>query len=146
MAGFVTFMFASSFIIRYKEAYAMKVLCVERDIFQLGDMKRTVERIVPDAHVFACRSPSKAAALAEAEGCDILLTGIDMGAARNEGITLAQKVQKLNPRVNIIFVTVCEEWENARELVRLRPSGYVRKPYETQQLAAAFQNLLYAAV
>ena len=123
----------------------MKVLCVERDIFQLGDMKRTVERIVPDARVFACRSPSKALALAE-EGCDILLTGIDMGAARNEGITLAKKIQEINPRVNIIFVTVCEERENAQELVRLRPSGYVRKPYETQQLAAAFQNLLYAAV
>ena len=119
----------------------MKVLCVERDIFQLGDMKRTVKRIVPDARVFACRSPNKALELTETEGCDILLTGIDMGAAKNEGIALARKVQEINPRVNIIFVTVCEERENARELVRLRPSGYVRKPYETQQLAAAFQNL-----
>ena len=126
--------------------YATKVLCVERDIFQLGDMKRMVRRIVPDAHVSTCRRPNKAAALAETEGCDVLLTGIDMGAAKNEGITLARKIQEINPRVNSIFVTACEERENARDLVRLRPSGYVRKPYEPQQLTAEFSNLLYAAV
>lgn len=124
----------------------MKVLCVERDFFALRNMKRELPKIVPEAEIHFCREPKKALEIAGTEGCDVLLTGIDMGATENEGITLAQKIKAIHPRVNIIFVTVCEEWENARDLVSLRVSGYVRKPYETQQLAAEFDNLLYAAV
>lgn len=124
----------------------MKVLCVERDIFQLGRLKREVRRIVPEARVTACRKPGMAAALAEAEGCDVLLTGIDMGAERMEGIRMAWKIKAVNPRVNIIFVTVCDEGEYARDVMQLRPSGYVRKPYEPERLAEEFRNLRYAAV
>lgn len=121
----------------------MNVLCVERDIFQLGHMKREVKRIVPDAHVTACRSPSKAKEIVETEGCDVLLTGIDMGGGKTEGIRLAQTIQEINPRVNIIFVTICGEWEHAEAIFRLRASGYVRKPYEPQRLAEEFANLRY---
>ena len=124
----------------------MKVLCVERDIFQLGRMKREVKRIVPDAQVSTCRSPCKAAELVEAEGCDVLLTGIDMGGGKTEGIRLAQQIKEINPRVNIIFVTFCGEWEHAAAIFRLRPSGYVRKPYEQQRLVEEFENLRYAVV
>ena len=122
----------------------MNVLCVERDIFQLGSMKREVKRIVPDARVTVCRSPRKAAELAGAEGCDVLLTGIDMGAGKAEGIRLARTIKEINPRVNIIFITICGEWEHAEAIFRLRASGYVRKPYEPSQLAEEFANLRYA--
>ena len=123
----------------------MRVLCVERDFLALRHMKRELPKIIPEAEIRFCCDPDDALALAGNTGCDILLTGIDMGTARNEGITLARKVQAINPRVNIIFVTVCDEREYARDLVSLRVSGYVRKPYEPQQLAAEFAHLLYAA-
>jgi len=122
----------------------MKVLCVERDFFALRHMKRVIPRIVPEAEVHYCRDPDKAKELAETEGCDVLLTGIDMGAARDEGVTLAEKVNRLNPHVNIIFVTVCEAREYANRIIPLRLSGYVRKPYEPSQLAEEFANLRYA--
>ena len=124
----------------------MRILCVERDFFALRHMKRELPKIVPEAEIHYCRDPDKALTLAGDGGCDILLTGIDMGAAKNEGVTLAQGIKAINPRVNIIFVTVCEEREYARELVRLRVSGYVRKPYEPSQLAEEFANLRYATV
>lgn len=121
----------------------MKVLCVERGFFALRSMKREVPKLVPEAEVHYCRDPNKALSLAETEGCDILLTGIDMGAARDEGVTLAEKISRLNPRVNIIFVTVCEPREYANRIIPLRLSGYVRKPYELSQLADEFANLRY---
>ena len=124
----------------------MKVLCVERDFFALRHMKREIPKIVPEAEVYYCRDPDRALALAETEGCDVLLTGIDMGAARDEGVTLAEKVNRLNPHVNIIFVTVCEAREYANRIIPLRLSGYVRKPYEPSQLAEEFANLRYATV
>ena len=123
----------------------MKVLCVDRDPFQLLKMKREVGRIVPDARVLVCRNPDRAAELSAAEGCDVLLTGIDMGGGRYEGIDLALAVKEINPRVNIIFITVCDEREHAREIINMRASGYVRKPYKTDQIAREFANLRYAA-
>ena len=122
----------------------MKVLCVERDFFALRQMKREVPKIVPEAEVHYCRDPDKAKELAETEGCDVLLTGIDMGAARDEGVTLAEKVKRLNPRVNIIFVTVCEPREYANRIIPRHLSGYIIKPYEPQELAEEFANLRYA--
>ena len=107
-------------------------------------MKREVQKTVPNARVTACRNPHKAVELAETEGCDVLLTGIDMGASKYEGLDLAQKIKEINPRVNIIFVTACAEWEHAEEIFQLRASGYVRKPYEQQRLAEEFANLRYA--
>ena len=124
----------------------MRVLCVERDIIQLGGMKREVKQNVPGARVTACRFPHKAAKLAETGGCDVLLTGIDMGGGKTEGIRLAREIREINPRVNIIFVTVYGEWEHAEAIFRLRPSGYVRKPCEPEQLAEEFENLRYAVV
>lgn len=112
--------------------------------FALRKMKREIPKIVPEAKVHYCRDPDRALALAGTEGCDILLTGIDMGAARDEGVTLAENVNRLNPRVNIIFVTVCEPREYANRIIPLRLSGYVIKPYELSQLAEEFANLRYA--
>lgn len=136
-------MSALGVILNEKGVSAVRVLCVDRDIFQLAHMKREVRKIVPEAHVSACRDPGKAMALAAAEGCDVLLTGIDMGASRTEGMELARKVKEINPRVNIIFVTVCDEREYAEEVFRLRASGYVRKPYGTEKLAEEFANFRY---
>lgn len=122
----------------------MKVLCVNRDRFQLADMMENVPKVVPDAQVSACREPSRAAEWVEKEGCDVLLTGIDMGAGETEGLYVARKIKEINPRVNIIFVTVCSEWEYIREVLRLRVSGYIVRPYETAALAEEFANLRYA--
>ena len=124
----------------------MNVICVDYGRLTLRGLRKTTQRVVPDARVFACRNIKEAVETARESGCDVLLTGIDMGANRNEGIELARRIKEINPRVNIIFVTVCAEWEHAREVIQLRPSGYVRKPYEQEQLAEEFKNLRYAAV
>ena len=122
------------------------MICVDESRLALAGLRRRTQRIVPDARVYACRSPDKAVELAEEYGCDVLITGIDMGEYGREGISLAEKVKQRNPRVNIIFVTVCDEQDCAKDFVRLRASGYIRKPYEAQELAEEFANLRYAAV
>lgn len=121
----------------------MRVLCVNRDRFQLDDMMETVSKVVPGADVTPCRDPSEAAELVRKEGCDVLLTGIDMGAEQNEGLRVARRAQEVNPRINIIFVTVCSEWEYIREVLALRVSGYVVRPYRPAALAEEFANLRY---
>ena len=70
--------------------------------------------------------------------CEIELCGID-------GLTLAQGIKKLNPMVNIIFLTVCDEKEYAREVLKIRPSGSLVKPATSEQLAHELNNLRYNA-
>jgi len=122
----------------------MQIMCVDQSSWGLAELKRTVKHIIPEAHISGCRDPKKALECARKDGCDTLLTEIDFGGPRWEGLELAEQIQKLNPRVNIIFVTDCPEREYAEELIRLRISGYVRKPYNSQKLAEELENLRYS--
>ena len=124
----------------------MKVLCVDPSPWGLLELKHEVKIVAPDAVVHGCRTSEKAIALARAEGCDVLLTEIDFGGPRWEGLQLAERVKGINPAVNIIFITACSERDYAKDLIELRISGFVRKPYEGKELAGALTNLLYPVV
>lgn len=121
----------------------MRVLCVECSPLSLFHLKRNTRRIVPEATVRGCRTPEKALALARTEGCDVLLTEIDLGRAKWEGLFLAERIKSVNPRVNIVFVTVLSEQECAQQVLQLRVSGFVKKPYHLETLAEEFANLRY---
>ena len=69
---------------------------------------------------------------------EIELSGVD-------GLTLAKKVKKMNSQVNIIFLTVCDEKEHAKEVLRIKPSGYLLKPAKKEQLELELNNLRYTA-
>ena len=123
----------------------MVILCVDRSPLGLLDLKRKVKAVKPNAVIFSCRDPEKALSLAGSEGCDVLLTEIDMGRSEREGLDFARKMQTINPEVNIIFVTTFEESDFARDVIQMRASGFVRKPYKQQRLAEEFAHLRYAA-
>ena len=53
---------------------------------------------------------------------------------------LAEKVKKINPKVNIIFVTVCSENEHAKAVMRLKPSGYLTKEATNAQILEELRN------
>ena len=77
----------------------------------------------------------------ETFGCDVLLCEIN--PPRLEGLFLAEKIKNINPRVNIIFVTVCSENEHAKAVMRLKPSGYLTKEATSTQILEELQNLRY---
>ena len=125
---------------------AMKIFCVDGGLSDRIRLKRRAKAIMPDAEICSCKSPKAALERAAAEGCDVLLTEIEFGERQYTGIDLAEEIKKMNPRVNIIFVTACPEKENAYRLFELRISGYLTKPYQVQELEEEFQNLRYSAV
>lgn len=122
----------------------MKILCVDRSPWGLMDMKRKVKGIKPDAVIHGCRDPEAALSLAKSEGCDVLLTEIDLGGPKREGLDFALRMQTINPEVNVIFVTTFAEWDYARDVIQMRASGFVRKPYKAERLAEEFAHLRYA--
>ena len=121
----------------------MKILHVDDNRFALDAMREELLQIVPEAELHCFELPEPALAFAEAQGCDVLLTEIELWADRNGGIRLARAMREIVPGVRIIFVTVCSENEVAGELSELPVVGFYPKPWDSSQLAEAFNSLRY---
>ena len=121
----------------------MTIVCVDDHPIMLRGLSHTIRELVPDADVAAFENGNVALGYVRENGCDILISEIELCGI--SGLTLAQEIKQLNPRVNIIFLTVCDEREHAREVLRIKPSGYLVKPVEQDQLESELKNLRYHA-
>lgn len=119
----------------------MTVVCFDSTPIMLHSLKENAQMVFPDADIQAFLTEESALNYAEKAGCDILLCEIN--PPRLEGLFLAEKIQKLNAKVNIIFVTVCSESEHARAVMRLKPSGYLTKEATNAQIQDELRNLRY---
>ena len=122
----------------------MTIVCVDDHSVMLKGTKRSVEQILPDASIVAFTNAGEALAFVKENGCDILITEIEL--VGTDGLTLAKRIKKLNSKVNIIFLTVCDEKEHAKEVLKIKPSGYILKPAKSEQLEAELSNLRYSTV
>ena len=119
----------------------MTIVCVDNTPIMLQSLKENARSAYPDADVQSFLTEVPALQYAETFGCDVLLCEIN--PPRLEGLFLAEKIKKINPRVNIIFVTVCSESEHAKAVLRLKPSGYLTKEATSAQILEELQNLRY---
>ena len=122
----------------------MTIVCVDNTPIMLQSLKENADKVYPCADVQAFLSAEPALDYAEKFGCDVLLCEIN--PPRLEGLFLAENIKKINPRVNIIFVTVCSESEHAKEVLRLKPSGYLTKEATSAQILDELRNLRYPVV
>ena len=121
----------------------MTIVCVDDYSLALDGLTRSIKSILPDAHIFTFMSMNEALDFVKKNGCDVLITEIEMGGI--DGLILARSVQKQNPKVNIIFLTVCDAKEHAREVFNIRPSGYLLKPATKEQLEYELNNLRHVS-
>ena len=119
----------------------MTIVCVDDHPVALKGLEQSVQCILPEASTHAFESADDAFSFVKRNGCDVLISEIELGGAN--GLALARSVKKVNPTVNIIFLTVCDEKEYAREVFEIRPSGYLVKPAARQKLAFELENLRY---
>ena len=119
----------------------MTIVCVDNTPIMLQSLKENADNAYPCADVQAFLSAESALDYVERFGCDVLLCEIN--PPRLEGLFLAEKVKKINPKVNIILVTVCSESEHAKAVMRLKPSGYLTKEATSAQILEELQNLRY---
>ena len=119
----------------------MTIVCVDNTPIMLQTLKENARTAYPQADVQAFLTEASALEYAETFGCDVLLCEIN--PPRLEGLFLAEKIKMINPRVNIIFVTVCSESEHAKAVLGLKPSGYLTKEATSAQILEELQNLRY---
>ena len=121
----------------------MTIVCVDDHPVLLKGLTQNIHHIMPEASIHTFESADKALDFVKDSNCDILISEIELHGMN--GLTLARNAKKLNPEVNIIFLTVCDESEYAREVLDIRPSGYLLKPADETQLAFELRNLRYRA-
>lgn len=121
----------------------MTVICSEANPIMLFSLRRQVSRILPEANIFSCRSSKEAKNVAQQKGCDVLITETDFGIRKGEGVLLAQEIKKLYPRVNIIFATAGSEHEFADQMLKMKISGFLVKPFTKEELEEELGNLRY---
>ena len=119
----------------------MTIVCVDNTPIMLQSLKENADKAYPSADVQTFLSAESALDYVKKFGCDVLLCEIN--PPRLEGLFLSEKVKKINPKVNIIFVTVCSESEHAKEVMRLKPSGYLTKEATSAQILDELHNLRY---
>ena len=121
----------------------MRIVCVDDHPIMLQGLTQSIQKILPDATVYSFQRAEDALSYITENGCEILISEIEL--CGTDGLTLAQKVKNLFPTVNIIFLTVCDEKEHAREVLKIKPSGYLVKPANPNQLEFELKNLRYCA-
>ena len=121
----------------------LKVVCVDDHNIIRDRTIDYVKEIMTDADVLGFENVDEAIFYAQNSGCDILFTEIEL-YGKPSGIDLARNMQKINPRVNIIFTTVCSPNEYAKEVMEIRPSGYLTKVVEIEDIRKAMSELLYS--
>ena len=119
----------------------MTIVCVDDHPVMLKGLLKSIRQLLPDAVVEAFANAEDAMGFAREKGCDVLISEIELAGV--DGLTLAQRMKDLNPQVNIIFLTVCDEKEHAREVMQIKPSGYLVKPAQKEQLAFELNHLRY---
>ena len=121
----------------------MTIVCVDDHPIMLKGLSKSIEGILPDASISAFGRADEALGFAQENGCDVLISEIELSG--DNGLMLAKKIKNINPKVNIIFLTVCDEKEHAKEVFDIRPSGYLVKPAKQEQLELELNNLRYDA-
>lgn len=120
----------------------MTVVCVDDHPIMLAGLIKNVAQLLPQASISAFASADEALGFTKENGCDVLISEIEL--CGTDGLMLAERIKKLNPMVNIIFLTVCDEREYAKEVLKLKPSGYLVKPVREEQLAFELNSLRYS--
>ena len=121
----------------------MTIICADPSPISLLVMRNDVKRLLPDSDVHICRSADSVIRLAEKYGCDVLITEIDFGRDKGEGLKLAEEIRKLMPNVNIIFATTAPYSEYAALIIQTKFSGYLTKPYNAEDLRKELQELRF---
>ena len=112
----------------------MTVICADPSMISLYGLRRKLSAILPNAKIYYCNKTETALQIAKEEGCDVLITEIDFGRDKGEGINMAEKISNTISEVNIIFATGASYIDYASLIMKMKFSGYLTKPYSTEDL------------
>ena len=115
------------------------IILVEDEPVILKGFMHILSDTLPNAQVFGFRNSAEA--LAFAAGNRIAVAFLDVELFGESGVDLAKKLQSINPRTNIIFLTGHSEY--TAEALELHCSGYLLKPLTPAKILGEIAHLRY---
>lgn len=117
----------------------MKILALDDEQTALNILTRAITEAVPEAELTSLSTVTEVLnALRETEvPPDVAFLDIEMPGMT--GLELARLIKNYAPRINIVFVTGYSQY--ALEALSVRPSGYIMKPVDAEQIEVEMKNL-----
>ena len=115
----------------------MKILLVDDEQLQLLRLENACKKVLPEAEFFSYTNPVKA--FEENENNNIDLAFLDIEMPKINGIELAKKLKKNNPKIKIIFATAYSEY--ALDAYKIHASGYITKPVNEERIKEEIDEL-----
>ena len=117
----------------------MRILCVDDEPLALKMLELSIQKASPDADVHGFEDQLELLEDAKENGCDIAFLDIHMRGM--DGVELAKRLKKVNPKMNIIFVTGYSEY--AGDAMSLHASGYIMKPVSKAKIEKELSDLRF---
>lgn len=116
----------------------MKILLVDDEELQLIRLTDEVKKVLPiDTIIYSFLNPLEALQKVKSIKLDIAFLDIEMPGIN--GINLAKELKKINPTINIIFVTAYNSY--ALDAYKLHASGYLTKPVSASKIKEELELL-----
>ena len=118
----------------------MKILLVDDEQLQLLRLQKEVKKVFPEEEeILSYLNPLQA--LKENKNANIDIAFLDIEMPGMNGIEIAKALKKINPLVNIIFVTAYDSY--ALDAYKIHASGYLSKPVSASKIKEEIDALRY---
>ena len=117
----------------------MHILVLDDKKLVVDGVLRILKRIDPNGEHWGTSDCSEALELIKEQQIDIVFLDIEMPEA--SGITMAKKMSKINPTINIIFITGYADY--ALDAHKVYASSYLMKPITEDDVVDALVHLRY---
>lgn len=118
----------------------MKILLVDDEELQLLRLENTCRKVLPpECEFLKYTNPVQAFEDNKTSSIDIAFLDVEMPGIN--GIKLARKLKKVNPLINIIFVTAYNHY--ALDAYKIHASGYITKPVNEERVKEEIEGLRY---
>ncbi len=120
----------------------MRILCLDDEPLALQMLTMCVQKARPEAEIASYDDQDDLLDDAEKNICDIAFLDIHMRGMN--GVQVAKHLKKLNPKMNIIFVTGFSDYKG--DAMDIKASGYIMKPVTVDEVKRELADLRFPII
>lgn len=120
----------------------MVIVAIDDEMPALNLLLGTLKEVRPDDEIVGFSDPDDIIEYVENNKIDVAC--LDIQIYDTTGIIIAEKIKKLQPRVNIIFVTAFGDY--VTDAMKMHASGYLRKPITAEDIRKELSDLRYEVI
>lgn len=117
----------------------MNIVAIDDELPALNLLLAALKEVRPDANITGFSDPDELIEYVEENKTDVAC--LDIQIYDTTGIEIADVLRKLQPKINIIFVTAYGDYVN--DAMKMHASGYLRKPIVPDDIRRELEDLRY---